>query len=192
MIKEYRKVALYVSLFFVAMTMLSCSKTISYSELLNEEEKAVNWFMSNQKIITEIPKDSVFEYGIDAPYYKMDRDGYIYMQVVTPGSANNKAVDDELIYFRYLRTNIKYLYEGFDVQPEGNANDMSAKPTNFRFNNLTLSTSAQYGSAIQLPLHYLGVDCEVNLVVRAYYGWTNEIGQCQPYLYNLKYYRSQM
>lgn len=181
-----------VTFAIVGILMSGCTKTISYSELLNQEEKATNWFMANQKIINEIPADSIFEYGKDAPFYKMDKDGYMYMQVVVPGTKDNKAEDNELIYFRYLKTNIKYLYEGMTVSPTGNANDMSQPPTYFYFNNMTVSTSAAHGSGVQLPLHYLGVDCEVNMVIRSYYGNTGEIGQCQPYLYNLKYYRSQM
>ena len=170
----------------------SCSKTVSYSELLNQEEEATNWYMANQKIINEIPADSIFEYGKDAPFYKMDKDGYLYMQVVAPGSKDNMAEDNELIYFRYLKTNIKYLYEGLSVSPSGNANDMSESPTYFYFNNMSMSSSSTHGSGVQLPLHYLGVDCEVNMVIRSYYGNAGEIGQCQPYIYNLKYYRSQM
>lgn len=190
--KNIRKITGLLSLFIVGTMIVGCSKTQSYSELLREEEEATNWFLANQEIITEIPADSVFQYGENAPYYRMDSDGYIYMQVINPGSKDNKAKDDELIYFRFLRTNLKYMYEGLDPEPEGNANDMSYGPASFRFNNLTLSSSAEYGTAVQLPLHYLGVDCEVNLVVRAYYGFTSEVGDCQPFIYNLRYYRSQM
>ena len=41
-----------------AIGALSCSKDKSYSELLRSEEKAVNWYMSNQKIVSSVPKDS--------------------------------------------------------------------------------------------------------------------------------------
>lgn len=177
---------------FTAVFICSCSETISYSELLNEEEEATNWFLSNQKIITSVPSDSIFEYGEDAPYYRMDEDGYIYMQVVNPGTKNNKAKFDELIYFRYMRTNIKEMYQGLDPAPQGNANNMNSVATSFRFNNTSLSTSYQYGSGIQLPLKYLGIDCEVNLVLRSYYGFTENQSDCTPFVYNVKYYKSQM
>lgn len=182
-------------IFFVAIAFIglaSCSETISYSELLDDEEEATNWFLSNQKIITTIPTDSVFEYGKDAPFYRMDEDGYIYMQVINPGSKDNKAKFDELIYFRYMRTNIKEMYLGLNPSPQGNANNMNSKATSFRFNNTTLSSSYQYGSGIQLPLKYLGIDCEVNLVLRSYYGFSENQSDCTPFLYNIKYYKSQM
>lgn len=177
-----------------ALTLLgsACSKSKSYSELLRDEEKAVNWYMSNQKVISEIPADSVFISGPDAPYYRMDEDGNIYMQVVNPGTRGNKVADDRLVYFRYMRTNIISLASGDNPSPSGNANDVGGNNTcSFRFNNMQVSVSQNYGYGVQLPLFYLPVDCEVNLVIRAYYGFNGEAGTCQPYLYNIKYYPAQ-
>lgn len=174
---------------FILLASASCNKSKSYSEMLNDEEKATNWYLSNQKIINEIPADSVFLTGPDAPFYKMDEDGFIYMQVINPGNSEKKARDGQQIFFRYMRTNILDMYNGLDPKPMGNANDVgNANATSFRFNNLEASTSATYGSGIQTPLRYLGLDCEVNLVLRSYYGFSGETGQCQPYLYNIKYY----
>ena len=176
----------------LALLGTACSKSKSYSELLRDEEKAVNWFMSNQKVISEIPADSVFISGPDAPYYRMDEDGNIYMQVVNPGTPGNKVANDRLIYFRYMRTNIISLANGDNPSPSGNANDVGGNNTcSFRFNNMQVTVSQNYGYGVQLPLFYLPVDCEVNLVIRAYYGFNGEAGTCQPYLYNLKYYPAQ-
>lgn len=170
----------------------ACSKSKSYSELLRDEEKAVNWYMSNQKLISEIPADSVFISGPDAPYYRMDEDGNIYMQVLNPGTPGKMVANDRLIYFRYMRTNIISMFRGDNPVPSGNANDVGGNNTcSFRFNNLQVQASLNYGLGVQLPLHYLPVDCEVNLVIRAYYGFNGEAGTCQPYLYNIKYYPAQ-
>jgi hypothetical protein len=167
----------------------ACSKSKSYSELLKEEEKATNWYLSNQVVISEVPADSVFITGEDAPYYKLDEEGYVYMQVINPGDKSNMAKTDQPIYFRYLRTNIINLYNGTTATPSGNANDVgNGNSTYFRFNNTLASSSQLYGAGIQYPLRYLGVDCEVNLVLRSYYGFDGETGQCQPYLYNIRYY----
>ena len=167
--KKYSLLAI-VALFLI--NLVSCSKTVSYSELLNDEEEATNWFLANQKIVTTVPEDSVFECGKDAPFYRMDEDGYIYMQVINPGTKDNKVKFDELIYFRYMRTNVKEWYQlGYEPTPQGNANNMNSQSTSFRFNNTTLNSSYKYGSGIQLPLKYLGVDCEVNLLLRSYYGF---------------------
>lgn len=75
---------------------------------------------------------------------------------------------------------------------EGNAADMEYNPMYFRFGNYSLQSSAQYGSGIQLPLSYLGIDCEVNIVIKSQYGFTSEMTNVVPYLYNVRYFKSQI
>ena len=183
--------AFALSLCAIAFTLVasSCNNTKSYAEYLADERQAVNHYLSGFRVINNVPEDSVFECGKDAPFYKLDSDGEVFMQVITPGDrVNNAPKHDQQIFFRYLRTNLLYLWQGYDVTPEGNANDMSYYPTWFRYNNYTFETSSQYGRGIQMPLDYLGIDCEVNLVIRSQYGITSEIGEVMPYLYNLRYF----
>lgn len=159
--------------------------------MLRDEEKATNWWLANQRVENAVPADSVFEVGPDAPFYKLDEEGYIYMQVIRTGDLNNKAKTGQQVYFRYMRTNILEMYNGNDPEPQGNANNVgSGNSTSFRFEDLSASTSQQFGTGIQLPLIYLGLDCEVNLVLRSYYGFAGETGQCQPYIFNIKYFPS--
>lgn len=180
-------------LMFGALLMLTgisaCSKSKSYSELLRTEEKAVNWFMAQHEIVSSVPEDSVFEVGKDAPYYRMDEEGYVYMQVLKTGDLKNKAKKDQQIYFRYMRTNIQEMYDGLNPQPTGNAGSVGAdNACSFRFGNLELPSTIAWGSGIQTPLRYLGIDCEVNIVIRSYYGVQSEMGACQAYLYNVRYF----
>lgn len=176
-----------------ALTMTSCSDGKSYADLLSDETKAVNYFLANQRVINEIPADSIFETGEDAPYYRMDEDGQIYMQVVKAGSADNKAFSDQMIYFRFMRYDLAYYHQyGEWPEGEGNAADMEYNPMYFRFGNYSLQSSAQYGSGIQLPLSYLGIDCEVNIVIKSQYGFTSEMTNVVPYLYNVRYFKSQI
>ncbi|MCM1005142.1 MAG: DUF4827 domain-containing protein [Prevotella sp.] len=189
--KKFKISSLFTLIAILAATA-SCSKTKSYSELLRTEEKVVNWYMAQHKIETEVPEDSVFEYGPDAPFYRMDEDGYVYMQVLNPGNKNNKAKKDQLIYFRYMRTNIEDMYDGLNPQPTGNANNVGTdNATCFRFDNTELPSSIAYGSGLQVPLKYLGLDCEVNIVIRSYYGVQAEMGACQAYIYNVRYFPAQ-
>lgn len=174
------------------VTMSSCEKGRSYSELLNAENRSVNRFLVNQWVIAEIPADSVFQTGPDAPFYQLDGDGNIYMQVLDNGSGE-KADEDQLIYFRFTRYNLSYYKNALsDCPSEGNQNDMSQEPTSFRFQNFTLPSSSQWGSGIQLPLEYLNIGCEVNLVIKSQYGWSSEISNVQPYLYRVRYYKSMI
>lgn len=170
-----------------------CSKGKSYSELLKEEEQAVNWFLADHKICLEIPADGNFEVGEDAPYYKMDEDGYVYMQVLNPGDPDSKPEEGDVVYFRFKRCNIKYLYAGEEPVWVGNADnaDASVANTSFVFGNKTLSSTTMYGEGIQVPLEYLGYNSEVNLVIKSPEGLSSDISQCIPYIYNVKYFKAE-
>ena len=176
---------------FAAMMSSSCSKSKSYAELLNDESYAVNSFLANYRVINSIPSDTVFEVGENAPYYRLNDEGTLYMQVLDPGTRTDRAVYDELIYFRFMRTNLSELWKTGEAIPEGNDVDMSIEPTSFRYQNFTMSSYTTYGTGIQEPLKYLGIDCRVNLVVKSQLGLTSEISAVVPFLYNLRYFRAQ-
>lgn len=179
----------------VALAMLStaCSDGKSYADLLSDENKAVNFYLAGQRVINEIPADSVFEEGPDAPFYRMDEDGQVYMQVIKSGNKADKAYDDQMIYFRFMRYNLLYNYT-YNEWPEGegNAESMEYMSTYFRYGNYSLSTSAQYGSGIQVPLAYLGVECEVNMVIKSQYGFTSDLSNVIPFLFNVRYFKSRI
>lgn len=181
-----------VLLGFVMLTA-SCKDSKSYAELLSDERKASNAYLATQRVITDIPADSVFEEGENAPFYKMDNEGNVYMQVITSGDKkNNRAEKDEEIYFRFMRVSVIAWAAGSEVTPEGNAEDMSYNSYSFRYQNYTLSSSSKYGSGIQLPLDYLGVDCKVRLLIKSQYGFSDEISYVTPYLYTVRYFRSEI
>ena len=102
----------FVAAVVMALFFASCSKTESYTDLLKKEQKASNWFLAQHKVCNEIPSDSVFQTGPDAPYYKMDDDGYVYMQVVTalPPKDRELPSSGEPVYFTYTRWNIETMY----------------------------------------------------------------------------------
>lgn len=180
-----------ISALLVAVTSFSCSDGKTYAELLTDETRNVNAFLANQKVIIEIPEDSVFEVGEDAPYYQIDPEGNVYMQVLSVGKGD-KAKNNEMIYFRYMRYDLSN-YAKADTLPagSGNADDMEYEPTWFRFDNYTLTSSAQYGNGIQMPLKFLPVEnTQVNVVVKSQYGLTSEISYVVPFLYNVRYYKS--
>lgn len=178
----------------VALTFLlvGCESGTSYAELLTDENHAVNAFLVDQNVITSIPADSVFEVGEDAPYYQLDAEGNIYMQVLNVGDGE-KAQDDERIYFRFMRYNLSY-YVGPDVEMEGEGNEsnLASASTYFNFNNFSLPTSSSWGSGIQMPLRFLPLNSEVNVIIKSQYGMTSEISYVQPYLYHVRYFKSQI
>lgn len=192
-----------VNALMVVIGVSSCSKTQSYSELLTEEEHAVNWYLSQQKVNIQIPEDSIsFKVGEDAPFYKLDEDGYVYMQVISMGDMDDRVKSGDLVYFRFNRLNLKYLYLGEEEQWQGNSEDVWSQlfPDNngayqnnsrFVYENQYLSTTTRWGTGIQMPLKFFGYGCEVNLVLRSYYGFTEDQTSCLPYLINLRYFKPE-
>lgn len=173
----------------LAATMISCGNDQSYSSLLADEDRYTNNFLADQQVITYIPEDSVFEYGENAPYYRIDPDGMLYMKVLNPGTPGNKVEDNEQIYFRYTR----YALAAYSDKklPAGEGNNISLSPAWFRYNNFQLQASYSWGEGIQRPLAFLPVDCEVLLVVKSQMGLTSEQSYVQPFLYQLTYQRRQ-
>lgn len=175
----------------LSTVVTACDDDKSYAELLEEENKAVNLYLSDQKIETTLPEDNNFITGEDAPYYRLDNDGNVFMQVVKKGDGE-MAKSDQLIYFRFMRYNLTN-YDGVNSMPgEGNSDYVEGGNMSFRYQNFTLESSSAWGMAIQMPLEYLPINSEVRLVVKSQYGWTSEISSVQPYLYHLRYYKSQI
>lgn len=181
------------ALFALVILLPSCKDQESYSDLLKDEEKATNAYLANQRVEMEIPADSVFVTGSDAPYYRMDEDGYLYMQVVSAGDKKDKPKNGDQVYFRFTRWNLKNWYSAGIWASEGNADNLNngLGATSFVFGNTSSSNSVLYGSGIQTPLYYLGYNSEVNLVLRSYYGFQTDGSACIPYLINLRYFKAE-
>lgn len=179
-----------LALLFLCNALSSCSDSKSYAELLKEETFYVNNFLADNKVINTIPTDTTFQFitGENAPYYRLDTEGNVYMQVIKPGTPGNYAKDDQIIYFRYTRYSLSEYVNGKLPDGYGNEDDMGFINTWFRFNNYSLQSSYQWGTAIQMPLKYLPIDCEVKLVVKSQYGIYDEIAYVIPFLYRLRYY----
>lgn len=172
----------------LSFTAVSCDDDKSYTELLQEESFAVNRFLADQKVVGHIPPDSAFEVGPNAPYYQLDDDGNIYMQVLDKGSGP-KVKADQQVSFRFTRYNlIFYTTETGLNNSQGNENDLSQDDAIFRYGNFSLPSSMAWGSGIQVPLSFLNLGCEVNLVLKSQYGWNSELSYVQPYLYHVRYF----
>ena len=178
-----------------ALLSSSCSDDKTYAELLADENRYTNFYLADQKVINEIPADSVFEYGEDAPFYRLNEDGNLYMKVLDPGTEDNMVEDDELIYFRFSRWNLSK-YEGNGQFAEGYTPDGNNAALGgnyyFRYNNYSLSSSYNYGEGIQEPLKYLPVDCHVLIIIKSQKGVSSEIAYVIPYLYDLRYFRPKV
>ena len=182
-----------VALAVAAMFASSCNDGKSYAQLLNEEDMYTNNYLADHYVELSIPEDTVFqtvaEVGSKAPFYRLDEDGMLYMQVINAGTKGNRVADDEQIYFRYMRFPLALYSNG--TLPSGEGNMIPISPAWFRFNNFQLQTSYQWGQGVQMPLHYLPVDCEVNIVIKSQMGLSDETANVQPYLWHITYQRRE-
>lgn len=186
-----------LAIFFtgILIFMGSCSKTQSYSELLRDEEHAVNWFLAGYNVVLELPENmkdlvTVKEAGENAPFYKLDPEGYVYMQVVS-ANLNDMVDEGDLVYFRFNRESIQDMYNGVDNPATGNSDYLPFGSTSFIYKNTYLSSTTTWGTGIQMPLKYIGYNSEVNLILKSYYGFTDEQSYCIPYLMNIRYFKPE-
>ena len=185
--------SMFLGLF--ALTVLTaCDDDQSYADRLNDERNSVNAFLANHRVVMSIPEDSVFEVGPDAPYYRVDVDGNVYMQVLDAGDrVNDRVKQGEPIYFRYSRYNLSTWYaDGTWVEYSGNETSMDALSCSFNYGDYSLPSTSQWGYGIQFPLLFLGVECEVNLIIKSQYGFTSEISYVLPFFYHIRYFHSMI
>lgn len=185
-----KKLIFHISAVVLLLSATGCEKTKSYSEMLKDEEQACNWYLAQNKIVVNIPEDSVFQTGQDAPFYKMNSEGTLYMKVITAGDRNKIPENGDRVYFSYMRQNIQSLMNGYideDVW-EGNAENMAYGSTSFLLGETILTSSTQYGNGIQIPVTYLGYYSEVMLVVKSLEGFTDAQTDCTPYVYKVRYF----
>lgn len=159
-------------------------------DLKKTEQRAMKKYLSKFDVMDELPTINNIQVGSVAPFYKLNPEGTVYMQVVKMGSAP-AATKGEKIYFRFMRYNLlSYLENGVLPPGQGNANDLTESTTFFEVGSEKPSTT-QWGTAIQMPILLgLPIDSEVNLVVASEAGPTSEISGIIPFLYNIRYYQS--
>ncbi|MCM1021163.1 MAG: DUF4827 domain-containing protein [Muribaculum sp.] len=174
-----------------ALTFSSCDDNKSYADRLEEETKYINRYLADQKVIGHKPKDNQFIVGPDAPYYRMDADGLVYMQVISKGNMEDMAEVNDLVYIRFTRYNLADYSNGELPDGTGNADDVTYSEQ-FRYQNSMSQSTVTWGDGIQVPLEYLGYGCEVNLVIRSQAGRNEDIANVIPYLYNVRYYKSRI
>ena len=122
--KIFKWISYAILLCVSASLATSCEETKSYAQLRDEEDAAVKRYLEGQTVINKIPEDTIFEMGEDAPYYKLDEDGYVYMQVLSVSEDGEMAKYNETIFFRYSRINLLTWAAGGEQIPMGNDNDL--------------------------------------------------------------------
>lgn len=175
----------------IGASTVSCEDTKTYAELLQDENHYVNAYLADQRVINSIPEDNKFETGPDAPFYRLDDDGNLYMQVVDPGTPGDTVAYDELVYFRFTRYPLASYSDGEFSSSEGN-NPVLGGNYAFRYGNYEFPSSYNFGSGVQTPLQFLPIDAQVNIIIKSQYGMPTEMSYVQPYLYYIRYFRPKI
>ncbi|MDE6392915.1 MAG: DUF4827 domain-containing protein [Muribaculaceae bacterium] len=189
-------VILRIAMIFAGCMLLSsCDDNKSYADMLRDEEAAVNWYLAQNRVEPRVPEDSVFQVGDDAPFYRMNNEGSVYMRVISRGDMDNRPRKGQTVYLRFMRYDINSMYaaNSVSVSGSGNAENMGyVNGYSLVYGNTVLTSTTQYGAGLQIPLDYLGYDCEVDLIVKSIDGTTDNISLCIPYVYkNLKYFKAE-
>ena len=171
----------------------ACSDSKSYADLLNEENQLVNAFLAEHRVEEEFPGIDACEIGPGAPFYRVDEDGNVYMQVLRKGNGTFPE-KGERVYFRYLSFDLNYYIVGSDDNiGSGNLNNTgNANPTYFLYDDFTIEQSSQYGTGLQIPVGLLGYDCKVNVVIKSQAGPSATMSYVIPFLYEVAYYKPAM
>ena len=185
-----------ISIFSLLAKLLAtsaCSDSKSYADLLNDENKLVNAFLAEHRVLEEFPGVDECEAGPDAPYYRVDDEGNVYMQVVRKGDGTFPETGDR-VYFRYLSFDLNYFVVGSDANiGSGNLNNTgNSTPTYFLYDDFSIEQSSQYGTGIQIPVGLLGYNCKVNVIIKSQAGPTSTMSYVVPYLYKIAYYKPAM
>lgn len=176
----------------IALGCISCDSSKSYAQLLEEQNTSVNRFLIQHHMEPTVPADSNFLVGPDAPFYCIDDEGAVFMQILDRGSSQ-RPDKGARVYFRYTRYNVHNYIVGSDANVgSGNADNMAAEPAFFTYQEYTLTQSTQHGTGIQLPMNYLGYDCRVRLLIKSTAGPTADQSYVVPYLYDIQYLKQKI
>lgn len=174
----------------------SCDDNESYAERLDSERDATNAYLSGYKIVNGVPEDTVFvtvaDVGeADAPFYRIEPEGNVYMQVVKAGDRDSMARTGDKIFFRYTCYNLSSLYSGY-IEKYSNSENMAASSEYFYYNDFSKSASSEWGIGLQMPLQYVGINSEVNVVIKSQYGPEENMTSVNSYVWNLRYFKSAL
>lgn len=149
-----------------------CDKSKTYAELLEEEQDAINKELQGKEVIPSAPQDDNFNTNA---FYTLDNG--VYMRVLDPGDLSVKAEAGDEVNLRYKRKNLF-------TQEEDKT---------FFYREATLIYGSPslngLGEGLEMPLKYVGLDAQVELIIPSKMGINAEISAVVPFLYTVRYTR---
>jgi len=182
-----KKGALGVILIIVVSCIsFSCNQSKTLQELLQEERKAIDRFISmNDLVILKVyPKDGVFK---ENEYFRTTEG--LFFQVVDSGNGNRvKFLNDVAVRYDYLR----YVKEAASGDSSYYYSNPYYEPYSFVFG--VTQTYSSYNSPVcqawVIPLAYVGEGAVVNMIIPSSLGAYSDNSSVIPVFYrNLRYTR---
>lgn len=87
----------------VALVVVSCDKTKSYTEYLKAERKAIDRLIDNEgiRVLKNYPSDGVFK---ENEFVKLDND--VYLNVIDSGNGNRAVLGTTKVFCRFIANDI--------------------------------------------------------------------------------------
>lgn len=186
----------FVLILCAACLMGSCSKTRSYTDMLNDEKKAIDRLIDSLgiEVLKDFPDDSIFA---ENQFVKMDNG--VYMNIIDRGEGRATLYSTRIMY----RCNAYYFLNYFQLCINSNygpnSNGTVPYPANgaqtvpFIYGEGTTNNQADpkyiyVSEGIQTPLQYVGHRGRVKLIVPFDKGNYYDQGEGYPVYYEVLEY----
>ena len=186
----------FVLILCAACLMGSCSKTRSYTDMLKDEEKAIDRLIDSLgiEVLKDFPDDSIFA---ENQFVKMDNG--VYMNIIDRGEGRATLYSTRIMY----RCNVYYFLNYFQLCINSNygpnSNGTVPYPANgaqtvpFIYGEGTTNNQADpkyiyVSEGIQTPLQYVGHRGRVKLIVPFDKGNYYDQGEGYPVYYEVLEY----
>ena len=171
-----------------ALAVISCSKTKSYTDMLNDEKKAVNRFLDENgyEVLSDFPADSVFKAN---EFVKLENG--VYLNIIDKGTTDRAELNKTKILYRCELHHLLYgdtiVYSNYG--PHSNGTD----PIPFTYGDYSKSdpNDPSYiwvSEGMQEPLKYVGHRSKVKLIVPFKRGTYSDQGKGNPVYYEVLEY----
>lgn len=175
-----------VMILFATLVAISCgSSTQSYSDMLDEEKKAIEQLIDENgfEILKKFPADSVFE---DNQFVKLDNG--VYLNIIDKGSDDRAEYGTKLIYRCTLTYPMDSSYNVvFSITNYG-PHSNGTYPLSFYYGETSSTSNIYVSEGLQTPLEYVGDKAKVKLIVPFKYGCYYDQTYGEPAYYEILQY----
>ncbi len=179
-----RTYILIITIFTIIMSAVSCKDQKTYADYLKEETKAIDEFIvkNNLNILNKFPSNGVFG---EKDFYK-DPETKVYFNIVEYGDTTENIFIGEKIFVRFM--GLKYFMVD-DSTTYTNNDNINPQEIDYvgPVNSSTRSYYTVPGWAV--PLHRIGHNALVKMIIPFNMGSSTERSQYQPTYYDRIEYR---